>query len=60
MALFAQWERRIISQRTRDALVTKKADGVHIGPATLSADREIVARSPQIVAAIEPRGQCGR
>jgi DNA invertase Pin-like site-specific DNA recombinase len=33
---FAQWERRIISQRTRDALAAKKDQGVRIGrPATL-------------------------
>jgi DNA invertase Pin-like site-specific DNA recombinase len=31
MASAAQWERRIISQRTRDALAAKKANGVHVG-----------------------------
>jgi DNA invertase Pin-like site-specific DNA recombinase len=43
MALFSQWERRIISQRTRDALAAKKAEGVRIGrPTTLSV--EVVER----------------
>lgn len=31
MASAAQWERRIISERTKDALASRKAAGVHIG-----------------------------
>jgi len=39
MASAAQWERRIIGQRTRDALVIKRAQGVRLGrPRTLAAD----------------------
>jgi DNA invertase Pin-like site-specific DNA recombinase len=43
MASAAQWERRIIGQRTRDALAMKKAAGVRLGrPAGLPA--EIMSR----------------
>jgi DNA invertase Pin-like site-specific DNA recombinase len=43
MASAAQWERRIIGQRTRDALVIKRAQGVRLGrPKTLATD--VVAR----------------
>lgn len=43
MASAAQWERRIIGQRTKDALAVKRAQGVHLGrPATLPA--EVVER----------------
>lgn len=39
MASAAQWERRIIGQRTRDALAVKKAEGVTLGrPRTLPDD----------------------
>lgn len=31
MASAAQWERRIISQRTKDALAVKRASGVRLG-----------------------------
>ncbi len=31
LATFAQFERRLISQRTKDALAVKKAQGVHLG-----------------------------
>jgi DNA invertase Pin-like site-specific DNA recombinase len=38
MAIFAQLERRLIGQRTRDALAAKKAQGVRLGrPQTLPA-----------------------
>jgi DNA invertase Pin-like site-specific DNA recombinase len=43
MGSAAQWERRIISQRTKDALAIKRAQGVRLGrPSTLS--RELVER----------------
>jgi DNA invertase Pin-like site-specific DNA recombinase len=43
MASFAQYERRLIGQRTRDGLAVKKAQGVKLGrPSTLSTD--VVAR----------------
>lgn len=39
MASAAQWERRIIGQRTRDALAAKRAAGVRLGrPAEVPAD----------------------
>ena len=31
LAIFAQFERRLIGQRTRDALAVKKAQGVQLG-----------------------------
>lgn len=43
MAVFSQLERRLIGQRTREALAVKRAQGVRLGrPSTLSAD--VVAR----------------
>ena len=43
MASAAQWERRIIGQRTKDALAVKRAQGVRLGrPVTLPA--EVVER----------------
>jgi DNA invertase Pin-like site-specific DNA recombinase len=43
MASAAQWERRIIGQRTSDALAVKRAQGVRLGrPQTVTAD--VVAR----------------
>jgi DNA invertase Pin-like site-specific DNA recombinase len=43
MASAAQWERRIIGQRTRDALAVKRAQGVRLGrPQMIGAD--LVAR----------------
>jgi len=48
MASAAQWERRIIGQRTRDALATKRAQGVRLGrPRQLSGsivDRIVAER----------------
>jgi DNA invertase Pin-like site-specific DNA recombinase len=39
MASAAQWERRIIGQRTREALTAKRAQGVRLGrPASLAAE----------------------
>ncbi len=32
MASFAQWERRLIARRTREALAAKRAQGVRLGP----------------------------
>ncbi len=46
MASAAQWERRIISQRTKDALAAKRAAGVRIGrPSSLArATRDRIIR----------------
>lgn len=46
MAAFAQYERRLIAQRTRDALAVKRAQGVRLGrPVALDAElREWIAR----------------
>jgi DNA invertase Pin-like site-specific DNA recombinase len=42
LAVFAQWERRVIGQRTRDGLMEKRAQGVRLGrPPT--ADDELLA-----------------
>jgi DNA invertase Pin-like site-specific DNA recombinase len=43
MGSAAQWERRIISQRTKDALAVKRAQGVRLGRPS-SLPREVVAR----------------
>jgi DNA invertase Pin-like site-specific DNA recombinase len=43
MASAAQWERRIIGQRTKDALAVRKAEGVRLGRPP-SIDPEIVDR----------------
>jgi DNA invertase Pin-like site-specific DNA recombinase len=43
MASAAQWERRIIGQRTRDALAVKRAQGVRLGRPQMMA-AELVAR----------------
>jgi DNA invertase Pin-like site-specific DNA recombinase len=43
LATFAQFERRLISQRTRDALAVKRAQGVQLGRRRELADA-IVAR----------------
>jgi DNA invertase Pin-like site-specific DNA recombinase len=49
MASAAQWERRIIGQRTKDALAARRAAGVRLGrPRTLAAethDRILTARA---------------
>lgn len=46
MASAAQWERRIIGQRTRDALAAKKAQGARLGrPASVPADLAARIRS---------------
>src|SRR5205823_11817299 len=43
LATFAQFERRLISQRTKEALAVKRAQGVRIGRPRAMAD-EVVAR----------------
>ncbi len=41
MAVLAQWERRVISQRTRDALAARKRGGMQLGrPIGTDADTE--------------------
>lgn len=73
LATFAQFERRLIGQRTREALAAKKAQGVKLGrPATVSADvvdraREARNRGHSLRAIAEmlngegiPTGQGGR
>ena len=55
MASAAQWERRIIGQRTREALAVKRAQGVRLGrPFVLPAD--VVGRSSRPAR----RAQAGR
>jgi DNA invertase Pin-like site-specific DNA recombinase len=43
MGSAAQWERRIISQRTKDALAVKRAQGVRLGRPSM-LPREVVER----------------
>lgn len=43
MASAAQWERRIISQRTKDAMAAKRASGTRFGP-PVRLDRDVVDR----------------
>jgi DNA invertase Pin-like site-specific DNA recombinase len=43
MATFSQFERRLISQRTKDALAVKRSQGVQLGRPRLLSD-EVVAR----------------
>lgn len=43
MATFSQFERRLISQRTKDALAVKRSEGVRLGRPRLLSD-EVVAR----------------
>jgi DNA invertase Pin-like site-specific DNA recombinase len=43
LATFAQFERRLIGQRTKDALAVKKREGVKLGRPT-SLDKAIVKR----------------
>lgn len=43
MATFAQFERRLISQRTKEALVAKRAQGVRLGRRSTLSD-DVVAR----------------
>ena len=40
-ASFAQYERRLIGQRTRDALAVKKAEGVTLGRPRVTADETV-------------------
>jgi DNA invertase Pin-like site-specific DNA recombinase len=55
MASFAQFERRLIGQRTRDALAARRADGVRLGrPPSLPArvvDRIVRERDRRITLA---------
>jgi DNA invertase Pin-like site-specific DNA recombinase len=43
MAVFAQFERRLIGQRTKEALAVKKAQGVRLGRPRLTPDA-VIAR----------------
>ena len=46
LATFAQFERRLISQRTQEALAVKRAQGVRLGrPVTLPRGRQRIAAS---------------
>jgi hypothetical protein len=49
MASVAQWERRVISQRTRDALAAKKATGARLGRPRDLAEAESGRGSSQSV-----------
>lgn len=44
MAIFGEWERGQISQRTRDALAAARAKGKRIGPPSVGDRPELVAR----------------
>jgi DNA invertase Pin-like site-specific DNA recombinase len=65
MASAAQWERRIIGQRTKDALAVKRAEGVKLGrPRTMPEELRARIRAmrkrglslPAIAAALEEEG----
>lgn len=59
MIVFSQLERRLISQRTKDALAVKKAAGVRLGRPT-SLPAEVVARIVTDHTAGESLGAIGR
>jgi DNA invertase Pin-like site-specific DNA recombinase len=52
MATFAQFERRVIGQRTRDALAVKKAQGVKLG-----RPRQLPQRVVQRITRARERGE---
>ena len=51
LATFAQFERRLIGQRTKDALAVKKANGVRLG-----RPREICSETVERIEELHERG----
>jgi DNA invertase Pin-like site-specific DNA recombinase len=43
LAVFAQFERRLIGQRTREALAVKRSQGIHLGRPRVIPERTIAA-----------------
>jgi DNA invertase Pin-like site-specific DNA recombinase len=59
LAVFAQWERRVIGQRTREGLAVKRAQGVRLGrPCTL--DPEVRTRIKNMNATGKSRAAIAR
>jgi DNA invertase Pin-like site-specific DNA recombinase len=56
MASAAQWERRIIGQRTKDALAEKRAQGIRIGRRHRPSTRSWHAASARWQPRLEPPG----
>jgi DNA invertase Pin-like site-specific DNA recombinase len=59
LAVFAQWERRIIGQRTREGLAVKRAQGVRLGR-PCSLDPEVRNRIKRMVDNGESRASIAR
>jgi DNA invertase Pin-like site-specific DNA recombinase len=59
LAVFAQWERRMIGQRTREGLAVKRAQGVRLGR-PCSLDPEVRSRIRQMIESGESRAAVAR
>ena len=59
LATFAQFERRLISQRTKDALAAKKAQGVRLGSPPPASSARDQADPPRARTGEDPGGDRG-